>query len=164
MTHSHHGHAHSHSYSPSRKPPCSPNRPRSLMQERSNGSLHSYSYLESHQHHGHEHSHGDSHSHSHGHGRETSPYVPTPPYSTEPSSAAFEKEAPPQFDSLESPLSNANILPQEYGHHGHGHPMVTVAEPRSKFTSLILPFVLRWPLVHTILADKDSRRIFYFMR
>jgi zinc transporter 5/7 len=24
--------------------------------------------------------------------------------------------------------------------------------------------MLRWPLLHTILAEKDSRRIFYFMR
>jgi zinc transporter 5/7 len=37
-------------------------------------------------------------------------------------------------------------------------------QPRSRFTNFILPLVLRWPLLHTVMADKDSRRIFYFMR
>ena len=34
---------------------------------------------------------------------------------------------------------------------------------RSKFTSFVLPLTERWPLIHTILVEKDSRRIFYFM-
>lgn len=44
-------------------------------------------------------------------------------------------------------------------HAGHAH----TAE-RSRFTTLILPFTERWPLIHTILVEKDSRRIYYFMR
>lgn len=28
---------------------------------------------------------------------------------------------------------------------------------------MILPLVYKYPLLHTILAEKDSRRIFYFM-
>ena len=34
---------------------------------------------------------------------------------------------------------------------------------RSKFTSFVLTLTERWPLIHTILVEKDSRRIFYFM-
>ncbi|KAL1872808.1 hypothetical protein VTK73DRAFT_1279 [Phialemonium thermophilum] len=34
---------------------------------------------------------------------------------------------------------------------------------RSKLTDVLLPFMLRWPLLHTIMSEKDSRRIFYFM-
>ncbi|KAI1100445.1 cation efflux protein [Jackrogersella minutella] len=33
----------------------------------------------------------------------------------------------------------------------------------SKFTALLLPYTSRWPLVHAIMTEKDSRRIFYFM-
>ncbi|KAK2074235.1 hypothetical protein P8C59_008456 [Phyllachora maydis] len=34
---------------------------------------------------------------------------------------------------------------------------------RSRFTSLLLPYTSRWPLLHAIMTEKDSRRIFYFM-
>ena len=40
-------------------------------------------------------------------------------------------------------------------HHSHGHV--------SKFTEAILLQVRGWPLLHSILVEKDSRRIFYFM-
>jgi zinc transporter 5/7 len=45
-----------------------------------------------------------------------------------------------------------------HDHHGHDH----TAE-RSKFTALLLPYTSRYPLLHAIMTDKDSRRIFYFM-
>lgn len=35
---------------------------------------------------------------------------------------------------------------------------------RSRFTNLLLPYTARWPLLHTVMTEKDSRRIFYFMR
>jgi hypothetical protein len=175
MTHSHHGHAHahahahshshspSHSRSPSRQLSYSANTPISLKQERSNGSLHSYSYSESHHDHGHEH----SHSHSHGHERGTSPYVEASLYNTEPEPRPG-KQALPQFDPNASPVKTDNIPLHEHDHYGHNHghsrPTVAAAEPQSRFTSFVLPLALRWPLLHTILAEKDSRRIFYFMR
>ncbi|KAJ9150692.1 Cation efflux protein/ zinc transporter [Pleurostoma richardsiae] len=34
---------------------------------------------------------------------------------------------------------------------------------RSAFTSFFLPYTSRWPFLHTIMTEKDSRRIFYFM-
>lgn len=35
---------------------------------------------------------------------------------------------------------------------------------RSKFTNMLLPYTAKWPLIHTVMTEKDSRRIFYFMR
>lgn len=35
---------------------------------------------------------------------------------------------------------------------------------RSKFTNMLLPYTAKWPLLHTVMTEKDSRRIFYFMR
>lgn len=158
MTHSHHGHNHhhSHSHSPSRQSQYSANPPRTFRQERSNGSLHAHTQSESHNHYAHAH----KHSHSHERTLSESPYLPTPPYSDglPPISGPFEKQtcepspAISQLDSYEPP----------HDHHAHVH--AASVEPRSRFTSFLLPFVLRWPLLHTILADKDSRRIFYFMR
>jgi zinc transporter 5/7 len=167
MTHSHgHGHLHAHSHSPSRQ--YSANTPRSLRQERSNGSLHSHSQSESHL----DHDHSHSHRHAHSRERSPSPYLPNPPNSNGmPPIAAFEKQvykpspAPSQLGTFEPHLNSVNVIPHEHNHHSHAHPPPPpVEQPRSKITSFLLPFVLRWPLLHTILAEKDSRRIFYFMR
>ncbi len=50
----------------------------------------------------------------------------------------------------------------EHGHkhddHHHSHGV-----GYSKFTALLLPYTSRWPLIHAIMTEKDSRRIFYFM-
>lgn len=50
--------------------------------------------------------------------------------------------------------------------HGHYHPPTKVAtiEPKSRFTNLIIPYAEKSPLLMSILLEKDSRRIFYFMR
>jgi zinc transporter 5/7 len=151
MTHSHHGHLHSHSHSPGRQ--HSANTTRSLRQERSNGSLHSHTVSESHL----------DHDHGHNHGRESSPYLPS--YTT-----ILEKpllqDSPDisQLASYKPSLNAVNVLPHDHGHTEHLHNHTPVIQPRSRFTSAILPYVLAWPLLHTIMADKDSRRIFYFMR
>lgn len=170
MTHSHthNGHLHSHSHSPSRQYPA--HTPRSLKTERSSGSLHSHSHSDLHFDHDHSHSHNHSHSHSHSHerGYSQSGYLPTPPNSDGlPAVATFEKpnyDLSPthsHIDTFEPSLNAANVIPHD---HGHLHPHSQPIEPRSKFTGFILPLVLRWPILHTIMADKDSRRIFYFMR
>ncbi|KAI0132924.1 cation efflux family protein [Xylariales sp. AK1849] len=46
--------------------------------------------------------------------------------------------------------------------HDHGHVHVHAAN-YSRVTGLLLPYTSRWPLLHTIMMEKDSRRIFYFM-
>ncbi len=43
-------------------------------------------------------------------------------------------------------------------HDSHDHPA-----PKSAFTNLLLPYTSNWPLLHAIMVEKDSRRIFYFM-
>lgn len=174
MTHNHghrgHGHLHSHSHSPGR--PYS-NTPRASRPDLQSSSLHSHSQSESHA--GHEHSVGHNHAPDRGYGytREysPSPYLPTPPDSNSlPPISSFEKHTRDSSHSLasmgsfEPPLNAVNIIPHGHGH-SHIHPHAApIEQPRSRFTSFILPFVMRWPLLHTILAEKDSRRIFYFMR
>jgi zinc transporter 5/7 len=167
-SHGHHGHnhLHSHSHSPARQYPA--NTPRTLLVERSNGSMHSHSYSDSYTDHDHDHDHSHSHTHSHSHERGNSAsYLPTPPDSNGVTpvtkfEAPDHQLSPPlsESGSFGLSLSASNIIPHD---HGHLHPHAAPVEPRSKFTSFILPLVLRWPLLHTIMADKDSRRIFYFM-
>lgn len=172
LHHSHNGnhHTHSHSHSPRGH---TANHSRSLNQERSNGSLHSHAQSESYLPHIHEHGHehGHEHDHNHSHDREPSPYLPSPEKKTgHPSFSAFRDDTyEPAPLSYQHPLS-INVHSHEahghgnHDHHHHSHGSATPVGPRSRFTSFLLPFVLRWPLLHTIMADKDSRRIFYFMR
>jgi zinc transporter 5/7 len=46
-----------------------------------------------------------------------------------------------------------------HSHHHHDH-----SAERSRLTALLLPYTSKWPVLHAVVADKDSRRIFYFMR
>ncbi|KUJ16697.1 cation efflux protein [Mollisia scopiformis] len=172
MTHSHghngHLHSHSHSHSPSRQ--YSASTPRTLKTERSNGNLHSHSCSDTNVDLNHAHSYNHSHSHSHSHSHEREPSYsgyPPPILSSNdlPPTATLEKHnyevspAASQIDSFE-PLNSANVIPHD---HGHLHPLALQEEPRSRFTSFILPLTLPWPLLHIIMANMDSRRIFYFM-
>ncbi|KAK6585250.1 hypothetical protein PZA11_001977 [Diplocarpon coronariae] len=187
MSHGHaaHGRVHSHSHSPSRK--YAPSTKASRSSDRSDDSLHSHSHTHSesyldrvhdHGHHGHSRSPSPSPSRNFMREQTSSYYLPTPPNSNNISPIAeFEKhdhihrldEPSPALShsgAFESALNSINVVPHQHGHdhHGHFHPTAhPVEQPRSKFTSLLLPLVLRWPLLHTILADKDSRRIFYFI-
>ena len=47
--------------------------------------------------------------------------------------------------------------------HTHHHGSKVAKGPHSRFTSLLLSTLRDWPLLHSILVEKDSRRIFYFM-
>lgn len=55
--------------------------------------------------------------------------------------------------------------PEAEAHHDHKHDHGAHdhSVTRSKFTGLLLPYTARWPLLHAIMTDKDSRRIFYFI-
>lgn len=181
MTHSHHshGHAHSHSHSPARP---SANTPRAIKQERSNEGLHPYPVPDSNL--------GNISEHSHTHAREHSPppvsdspyeYVHEPTYShgreREPSPSPYRSSSHYETINIESPIvddpfgmtDDMPVHPTSYqppvnGHHHEPHKAIAPAGPRSRFTNFLIPLVSRWPLIHTILAEKDSRRIFYFMR
>jgi zinc transporter 5/7 len=50
-----------------------------------------------------------------------------------------------------------------HDHHGHDHGHSKPAEPRSRFTKLLIKTTPNWPLLQSVLLEKDSRRIFYFM-
>ncbi|KAF4984848.1 hypothetical protein FZEAL_1 [Fusarium zealandicum] len=54
-----------------------------------------------------------------------------------------------------------------HDHHGHDHAHTHSHDEnnakRSLFTRMILPHAARFPIIHAILIEKDSRRIFYFM-
>ena len=56
-----------------------------------------------------------------------------------------------------------NLGQQGNGPLSHEH-VQNKSEKRSRFTRLLLPYTEGWPLLHSILVEKDSRRIFYFMR
>ncbi|KAL9118534.1 MAG: hypothetical protein Q9187_004918 [Circinaria calcarea] len=65
----------------------------------------------------------------------------------------------------QAPLLDANkSSSHEYhkGHH-HEHDAHHHHTTHSKFTGILLRKSQKWPLLNNILADKDSRRIFYFM-
>ena len=52
-------------------------------------------------------------------------------------------------------------------HHQHHHqstkPNIPEHAQMSKFSEFVIQRIPHWPLLHSILAEKDSRRIFYFM-
>ncbi|KAI0165562.1 cation efflux protein [Xylariaceae sp. FL1272] len=50
------------------------------------------------------------------------------------------------------------------GHHNHHHDHHhSHSQDFSKMTAVLLPYTSKWPLIHAIMTEKDSRRIFYFM-
>ena len=52
-------------------------------------------------------------------------------------------------------------------HHQHHHHPARLSIPEhaqlSRFSEFVIQHIPHWPLLHSILAEKDSRRIFYFM-
>jgi len=47
--------------------------------------------------------------------------------------------------------------------HSHSHHDHDKSATRSLFTRMLLPYTAKYPLIHAIMTEKDSRRIFYFM-
>ncbi|KAL2166179.1 hypothetical protein VTG60DRAFT_3162 [Thermothelomyces hinnuleus] len=70
-----------------------------------------------------------------------------------PSAASFDAAG-----VYEPPVGARSRSHSHSSHHAHDHP-----GPRSKFTTLLLQYTPRWPLLHAVVSIKDSRRIFYFM-
>ena len=54
-------------------------------------------------------------------------------------------------------------IPHTASAHIHHHGSKSAKGPHSRFTGLLLATLRDWPLLHSILVEKDSRRIFYFM-
>ena len=60
--------------------------------------------------------------------------------------------------------ASQSTLSAHTGKHNHfSDPSILKISGASKITNLILSRVQNWPLLHTIIKEKDSRRIFYFM-
>ncbi|MCJ1390294.1 putative zinc transporter msc2 [Xylographa bjoerkii] len=57
----------------------------------------------------------------------------------------------------------AQRVPYTVSPHTHHHGLKSAKGPHSRFTDLLLSTLRDWPLLHSILVEKDSRRIFYFM-
>ncbi|KAI1421954.1 cation efflux protein [Xylaria sp. FL1777] len=190
LPHSHgHGHSphssidriHSHGHSP---PSFGHSRSRSSLSNASSMRSHSYN---------HSHGHGHSHSHSHSYENieedvttysrqnmsqyRANSFVPLQRRENRPSPLRQNTEDLPspgetkvEVASHSHTHSHDDAQHHDYDHdHGHGHDH-HIHEPQhghphgfSRFTGLLLPYTSRWPLVHAIMTDKDSRRIFYFM-
>lgn len=66
---------------------------------------------------------------------------------------------------LDTHTSSSN--PSHSDHHQHHHHPARLNIPEhaqmSRFSEFVIQHIPLWPLLHSILAEKDSRRIFYFM-
>lgn len=152
--HPHSGHGHSHTHTPPSLGSLSP--PRSLKSEpRSNGEARPSVH--------------ENHHHSH-HRANTSqpmqhrPHIPPP---LAPSGAAWNVGSTAGGKAIITPTNTSFDPSSRYEaptqSHSHSRRHEHSAE-RSTFTALLLPYTSRWPLLHAIMTEKDSRRIFYFMR
>jgi len=151
-----HGHSHSHSPSPPSVSSLSPSRNR--RDSRANG-----------------HSRGRSHNHdhnsSHHHANSTvslqsrpdvAPLAPSSHWRT--GSTAGGKPLITPTDSSFDLAHKYEAPSQSHSHHHHDHhDHHDHGAERSKFTGLLLNYTSKWPLLHAIMTEKDSRRIFYFM-
>ncbi|KAK1825935.1 cation efflux family-domain-containing protein [Podospora conica] len=179
--HSPAAHMHSHSNSNSHSPSTSLgslHAPRSRKDSRARGQAHDrqdhgHSHGDDHDHdhddnhdHAHDHDHDHCHGHSHSHDRSGKNGRPTRKHQPPPlaPSGHWRMESTPGGTSLLTPTDPKFDVGREYqpptaskDHSPHG------PVERSRFTSLVLPLTERWPLIHTVLVEKDSRRIFYFM-
>jgi zinc transporter 5/7 len=80
-----------------------------------------------------------------------------------PSAASFD--AASTYQPLTASRSRANSHSHGHDHHHHDHHHHHGHSfGRSRFTEFLLKFTPRWPLLHAVVSEKDSRRIFYFMR
>ena len=70
------------------------------------------------------------------------------------------------FAALKFDIYRASSLSSHSNHHHHHHaPETQVHEygQMSRFSAKLVQSIPQWPLLHSILVEKDSRRIFYFM-
>ena len=66
---------------------------------------------------------------------------------------------------LDTHTTSSISLRSDHPHHHHQTTRLKIPEhaQMSKFSEFVIQHVPHWPLLHSILAEKDSRRIFYFM-
>lgn len=69
------------------------------------------------------------------------------------------------FAALKYDIYRASSLSSHNHHHHHHPPKIQVHEygHMSRLSAYLIQRIPQWPLLHSILIEKDSRRIFYFM-
>ncbi|KAK4103409.1 hypothetical protein N658DRAFT_547595 [Parathielavia hyrcaniae] len=78
-----------------------------------------------------------------------------------PTTASFDAAGVYEPPVASRPRSHSHS--HHHHHHLHQHQHHEHPAPRSRFTGLLLQYTPAWPLLHAVVVDKDSRRIFYFM-
>ncbi|KAK0636585.1 cation efflux family-domain-containing protein [Bombardia bombarda] len=190
-SHSHSpSHSHSHSHSPSPLSSLSPSRKRRDSRAATGSHSHSHGHGHSHSRNQSSHSHSHSHEHttsSHVHNEEhhehnhaahesnsnisvlhqsrlslPPPLAPSSHWRTDstPGGKPLVTPTDGSFDEIHKyePPAAASGLHTHHEHSHHDH-----STERSRFTNMLLPYTSKWPLIHTVMTEKDSRRIFYFM-
>lgn len=185
LPHAHQHHIHSHSHSHSQSQP-SINSWKSSM---SNGGLHAHPEDQDSDH---EHRHSHSRPYSHGRtGSNTRVAMSNrkaPPAALDTmngwareTTAGGKSVITPMTDTATTPLYSPSKQHHHHrNHHDHGHDHDhdhdhthdhyhhnhhghDQSAERSFFTKMLLPYTAPYPLIHAIMTEKDSRRIFYFM-
>lgn len=168
QSHRHHGHGHAHSRS------SSPSRlgtlNRSFKLDTSSAALpdqhsdcsHTPSFAaQVEEHHDHKpHAHSHAHAHSGGNKMQPRQHIPAPlitgnGFATT-ATAAGKLLVTPKNPSFSESYKAPEAKPPKST---HDH-----SAERSRFTNFLLPYTAQWPLLYSVMTEKDSRRIFYFMR
>ncbi|CAN8102626.1 unnamed protein product [Discula destructiva] len=176
MPHPHRHHGHGHAHSRSRSPTRAGTLNHSFKLDMSSATTlvdhdsdhaphvhdahHQHSHSLSSESEPHEHNHGfHVHSTSKGTKMHERQHIPPPLHMgngfTATSTAAGKLLMTPQNASFSEQYKAPESKPPKSA---HDH-----SAERSRFTKLLLPYTARWPLLHTVMTEKDSRRIFYFM-
>ncbi|KAF0329970.1 zinc transporter [Colletotrichum asianum] len=193
LPHAHHHHMHSHSHSPpslnALKSTMSNGGLHTHSQSQdSTGHVHDHDHQ--HSHNGHGHGHGHSHSHTRGNSSQSSLREKAVPRSLAamdgwktditpsgrqlltPTSGSFSENFQPLDGTVIHEHHHEHNHDHDHGHshghchghsHSHGHGHGHDHSKPSLFTKILLKYTPALPFLHTIVVEKDSRRIFYFM-
>lgn len=168
LPHAHQKHMHSHSHSQSSLSAWRPDAAENLVpsiEEHLDDTPSQHTHL-----------HDHSHSHSHSHHAHTESHAPN-----RSATLTIDRPRPMSLDvmggwTLEETTSGKSVI----AHDGEPAPATPYSPPqeihniqynlphdnnteRSIFTAALLPFTAKFPILHAIMTEKDSRRIFYFM-
>ncbi|TPX15936.1 uncharacterized protein E0L32_000270 [Thyridium curvatum] len=150
-------------------------RPEKPSTPAENGHAHDHDHDHDHSNdHGHDHGHGDEHSHGHSHNlpqyRANSnhpmrgrPNLPPPLSSGHGWTKSISAGGKPMITPTSAVFDKVYSPPAQLAVKSHAHDHDHSSIQRSSVTSFLLDYTAKWPLLHAIMTEKDSRRIFYFM-
>ncbi|ROW04443.1 hypothetical protein VMCG_05016 [Cytospora schulzeri] len=113
----------------------------------------------------HSHHHSEPHPHDHGsHDRRASTIQPRHNgHSPLLTSGGWKTTITPAGKQVITPTASDFPAKYEAPEAKHPKPAHDPSAERSKFTKALLPYTSKWPILHAVMTEKDSRRIFYFM-